>query len=109
LALTKKIKLHFKFPKIDNDKKPISPATFDKINNDLVEKFGGLSIEPPSEGFWKHEGLIYRDQTLEYIIFIPDLILEKRVRPRLEGYLKQFRKVFRQIDIFCYYYNTTAT
>ncbi len=50
-----------------NDGKQIEVAKLRRLQNSLIEEFGGLTFFPqPNEGFWHHGGVTYRD---EIIIF----------------------------------------
>jgi len=52
-----------------NDGSPIPDELFTAVKDELVSRFGGLTILPPSspaEGWWKSGGVLYRDNILIY-------------------------------------------
>ena len=82
MRLTKKVKLHYKLPKFDNDGESISGKKIRVVKNFFISKYGDLSIDSPSEGYWEDEGFVFKDVNLEYSIFIPKQKFEKQVKKK---------------------------
>lgn len=55
-----------------NDGSPIEHDKLRKIRNELIRKFGGLSISSEIEGFWYHNDIIYSDFNKIYTIVVED-------------------------------------
>lgn len=83
----KKVKLHYKLPVTFNDYTPIPPEKFVEIKNFFVDKYGGLSIESPSEGYWQENGFVFKDTNLEYSIFIPKSDFDKKVKKDISKHI----------------------
>lgn len=109
MGLTKKVKLHYKLPKFNNDGKPISGKKIKEIKNFFISKYGGLSVDSPSEGYWEDEGFVFKDVNLEYSIFIPKQKFEKQTKKEISKHITKFKKDFEQLAILCYYYDVTST
>ncbi len=49
-------------PLYDNDGRPVEPQTFQALQQQLLDQFGGLTFFPqPNEGVWTVAGLTSRD------------------------------------------------
>lgn len=107
--LTSKIKLHFKLPTTYNNKKQIPADEFIKVKNYFIDTYGGLTIDSPSAGFWKDDGIVYHDQILEYTIFIEKKIFDRKVKTSLDKQIDAFKKQFKQLEILCYYHPIMST
>ncbi len=48
-------------PLYDNDGRPVEPQTFQALQQQLLDQFGGLTFFPqPNEGFWTVAGITYQ-------------------------------------------------
>ena len=92
-----------------NDGTPVGPDQFILVKNYFLDKYGGLSIDNPSVGYWKDSGVTYTDQTMEYMILIEKTRFESDVEPVLLDEIEQFKKQFKQLEILCYYHEVTST
>ena len=109
MRLTKKVKLHYKLPKFTNDGKLISGEKTRAAKDFFISKYGGLSIDSPSEGYWDDDGFIFKDVNLEYSIFIPKQTFEKQIKKEIPTHITKFKKDFDQLAILCYYYDVVST
>ena len=107
--LEPKIKLHFKFPLEYNDHTKVPDDKFIEAKNYFVEKYEGLTITGASVGFWVHSGVEYRDETVEYFVFIEKKKFLRQVKPKLSAHIDKFKKDFEQLEILCYYHDVFAT
>jgi len=107
--LTKKIKLHYKLPVTFNDFTPIPPEKIAEVKNFFIDKYGGLSVTSPSEGYWEENGFVFKDTNLEYSIFIPKSDFDKKVKKDIPKHISRFKKDFQQLAILCYYYPVMST
>ena len=62
------IKIEITIPLFYNDKKPIEQIKLDKIKNDLLKKFGGLTISGTNNGYWLDNNKEYQDLSKTYTI-----------------------------------------
>jgi len=81
-----------------NNGEPIEEKKYNQTREDLLFKFGGLTVMPPespAEGYWRSEGIIYRDEIIIYRI----LSIEDE-----DDYFIQLKKTlcnrFKQEEIF---------
>lgn len=109
MSLTKKVKLHYKLPKFDNDGKAIPGETIQKVKNFFIIKYGGLSVDSPSEGYWEDEGFVFKDVNLEYSIFVPKQKFDKQVKKEIPAHVAKFKNDFKQLAILCYYHDVMST
>ena len=68
--LRPKVKLRFKLPTYYNDGSPIDENEFISVKNYFIGSYGGLSTGAPSSGYWMDLGVIYKDETIEYMVLI---------------------------------------
>ncbi|MDE1863588.1 MAG: hypothetical protein KGI33_11855 [Thaumarchaeota archaeon] len=106
--LHNKVKLHFKLPIFYNDGTPVESQKLANAKNYFIETYGGLTVDGESEGYWKDDGVLFKDHMMEYSVFIPQNKFNK-VRNTIPKQITRFRKEFEQIEIFCYYHNVIAT
>ncbi len=104
-----KIKSHFKFPTYYNDGSPVSPEEYLLMKDYFIEKYGGLSVDIPTLGYWKESGVVYKDETIEYVVFIEKTKFENEVESDLPNEIEQFKKRFKHLDILCYYHSVVST
>ena len=107
--LTKKVKLHYKLPKYYNNGKKIPTKKLIMVKNFFVDRYGGLSVDSPSEGYWLENGFMFKDVNYDYSIFISKTKFERSVKKQIPNHIKKFKKEFDQLAIFCYYYNVMST
>ena len=106
--LQNKVKLHFKLPIFYNDGKPVEYQKLADAKNYFIENYEGLTIDSQSEGYWRDDGMLFKDQMLEYSVFIPENKFRK-VKNIIPKQIDKFRKQFKQIEIFCYYHHVVST
>ncbi|MDE1762821.1 MAG: hypothetical protein KGH88_01065 [Thaumarchaeota archaeon] len=106
--LQKKVKLHFKLPIFYNDGKPVEPQKLANAKNYFIDTYGGLTVDGESEGYWQDQGALFKDQMLEYSVFIPRTKFSK-IKNTIPKQIDKFRNQFKQIEIFCYYHNVVST
>ena len=107
--LTKKIKLHYKLPRYFNNGKKVPTKKLVAVKNFFVDHYGGLSVDSPSEGYWEEKGFVFRDVNVEYSIFITKNKFEKNVKKEIPKHINKFKQDFKQLAIFCYYYDVMST
>lgn len=89
------IRLEITIPLFYNDKEYIPLSVLKSIRDDLIRKFGGLSVIHNNEGYWLDNGCCYQDNNDIYIVVTKELNLDW-----LEHYKKWLIKVLHQHDIF---------
>lgn len=104
--LEKKVKLHFKLPANYNDGTSIADEKLRDVKNYFVDLYGGLTVGSPSEGFWDYNGLVYKDDIIEYSIFIKKQDFERRFKKKIPQQITKFKK---QLGILCYYHDVIST
>lgn len=104
-----KIKLHFRFPLEYNDHARVPDDKFVEAKNYFIVKYEGLTITGTSIGFWIQSGVEYRDETIEYFVFIEKNKFLLEVKPNLVDNINKFKKDFRQLEILCYYHDVFST
>jgi hypothetical protein len=51
----------------------MNPAAFEDTREELIARFGGMSMSPHSiHGVWVHEGSRYEDDLLRYVVDVED-------------------------------------
>jgi hypothetical protein len=84
-------------PVYDNNKEPFEQAAFDRVRNELAEKFGGVTAfrRTPAEGLWKEDGgAVNRD---EIVIF--EVMAEGLDRAWWSHYRSGLEEEFRQQEL----------
>ncbi len=107
--LENKVKLHYKLPTNYNNGDPIPDQAIVDVKNFFVDRYEGLSVDSPSEGYWKEDGFVYQDTNLEFSIFIPKAKFERQVKREIPEHIEKFRRDFRQLAILCYYHDVVST
>ena len=106
--LCRKIKLNYKLPTNYNNGKPIPKKIITNVKRFFINKYEGLSIEGPSEGYGKQKGLIFEDRNLEFSILINKRDF-KKVKREIPILIEKFKKDFDQISILCYFFEVMST
>src|SRR6266511_87715 len=76
-------------PLYDNDGRPVEPQTFQALQQQLLQQFGGLTFFPqPNQGFWTMAGLTYRDAIVIYRVITSDAQEARRFWSALKERLK---------------------
>jgi hypothetical protein len=81
-------------PIYDNNKEPFPRAEFDRVRDELANRFGGITAfrRSPAEGVWRQgQSDVSRD---EVVIF--EVMTEQLNREWWSGYKKELEKRFRQ-------------
>jgi hypothetical protein len=92
-----------------NDGQPIPDQDIIDVKNFFVDLYGGLSVDSPSEGYWKEDGFVYQDTNLEFSILIPKTKFNRKVKKEIPKHIEKFKKDFQQLAILCYYYDVVST
>ena len=80
-----------------NDGTAIEPASFQNLQNRLLERFEGLTFFPqPNQGFWKFGNITYRDEIVIYRVISQDSAGSRAFLANLKERLK---REFRQEEI----------
>lgn len=104
-----KVKLHFKFPLAYNNGTKVPDEEFRLAKNYFIDTYEGLTVSGTATGYWKHSGLLYTDETVEYFVLIENKKFSNKVKKTLNSEIDKFRKQFKQIEILCYYHNVMST
>jgi hypothetical protein len=73
-----------------NDGRPVEAQTFQALQQQLLDQFGGLTFFPqPNQGFWTMAGLTYRDEIVIYRVIASDAQEARRFWSDLKERLKQ--------------------
>ena len=107
--LQEKVKLHYKLPTNYNDGHGIPDQDIIEVKNFFVDNYGGLSVDSPSEGYWKEDGFVYQDTNLEFSILIPKTKFNREVKKEIPKHIEKFKKDFQQLAILCYYHDVMST
>ena len=80
-------------PLYDNEGHGFGPEAFDRVRNELAEKFGGVTAfrSAPAEGLWKEGGEIVRD---EVVVF--EIMADRLERAWWAEYRAGLERRFRQ-------------
>ena len=82
-----------------NDGSDIEPEKLLLTKQELVAKFGALTVNPaPVEGVWTYEGTTYQDLLLKYILDIKEDSAE--VQKFFDAFKETLKTRFRQIDVW---------
>lgn len=81
------IKIEITIPLFYNDKTPIESFKLDKIKNDLLKQFGGLTISNQNIGYWLDDNKEYQDLSKTYTI-----ITELYNIGETESFIKSYQK-----------------
>lgn len=80
-----------------NDGTPVEKGKIDKVGEDLLEFFGGLTFFPQKiKGFWKMGNVIFRDEIVIFRVITDKPPLARRFLKRLQ---KELKKEFQQEEI----------
>jgi hypothetical protein len=82
-----------------NDGGSVEPEKLLQTKQDLVQKFGALTVDPyPVQGFWTYQGTSYQDALLRYIVDVEEDTAAVQV---FFGEFKEILKArFRQLDVW---------
>ena len=76
-------------PLYRNDGSPVEAEKFQKLQEVLLNRFGGLTFFPqPNEGFWRMAGVTYRDEIVIYRVIASAAERSRRFLENLEERLK---------------------
>ena len=89
-------KFTFLLPLIDNEGQPFSASDWDWIQDELVVRFGGWTLDGKVEGAWrdKESGRVYRDASLRYVV-----VVEEPAVSSLFAFLGEAKARFRQLAL----------
>ena len=81
-----------------NDGRPVPAELVGEAILELEERFGAASSDlRAAEGFWRHEGVRYRDELARVFVDVPDTPENRAFFEQLKERLK---RDFKQIDIW---------
>lgn len=81
-----------------NDGRPIERVKFRLTHEELLEKFGGTTVDSVRAwGHWKYRGTLYRDQLIRVRIDTADA---RDAYKFLRSYKETLKARFEQIDIW---------
>ena len=82
-----------------NDGSSVEPERLLQTKQDLVQKFGALTVDPyPVQGLWTHQGTSYQDALLRYTVDVEEDTAAVQV---FFGEFKEILKSrFRQLDVW---------
>lgn len=73
-----------------NDGAEIEPSKFQRLQQQLLEHFDGLTFFPqPNEGFWKMNEVTYRDEIVIYRVLASSVRAARRFLAQLKEQLKK--------------------
>jgi len=73
-----------------NDGRPVEPQTFQALQQQLLQQFGGLTFFPQAnQGFWTMAGITYRDEIVIYRVIMSDAQEARRFWSDFKEWLKQ--------------------
>ena len=70
----------FNLPLTDNGGQPIDSDVIIDLHRELLDKFGGFTIQPTSQGRWRSRmGTLYQEEIVTYeVAVVPDRIADLR-------------------------------
>jgi hypothetical protein len=91
-------------PLQDNEDQPVANAEFDRVFDELTERFGGVTAyqRSPAEGAWKaRPGVVSYDRVVNYEVMVPklDRAWWKAYRETLEGRFRQEKILIRATEV----------
>ncbi len=93
----KQIQIEIFLPLTDNNKIPFDEALFLETQDEILERFGGITVqETPYQGAWMHGGTLYAD-TLRCIFVVTDDT--EKTRQFLRDAKERLKVRFDQIDL----------
>ena len=84
-------------PLYDNEGRPFGTAAFDRVRNELANRFGGVTAfrRAPAEGVWKESGgVVSRDE-----IAIFEVMAERLEREWWAGFRCELERCFAQEEV----------
>ena len=84
-------------PLSDNEGRAFPRAEFERVRNELTERFGGVTafLRSPAEGAWKEdEGAVTRDRVVVY-----EVMTEQLERGWWRAYRDELARRFRQDEL----------
>ncbi len=85
-------------PQRYNDGAPVEEEKFLQTWRELVNRFGGITIElSPIKGYWKSQDKIYEDQLIRLVLDVQDTWSNRRF---MRTYKQTLKERFRQIDLW---------
>jgi hypothetical protein len=87
-------------PRADNSGQPFSHKDFDRVTNELAQRFEGVTayIRAPAEGVWKHDQKLSSDD-----IVVLEVMTEKVDLAEWSERRQQYEKGFRQEKVIVRY------
>jgi hypothetical protein len=82
-----------------NDGREIEPEKLLQTKQELVDRFGALTVHPhPVEGVWTHQGTTIQDILLKYVVDV------EQDTPTVHAFFGDFKETlkrrFQQIDVW---------
>lgn len=90
-------------PLYDNEGEAFAQEAFDRVRDELMKKFGGVTAfrSSPAEGIWKEGGRVSRDAIIIFEVMADELGREwwASYRADLEGRFRQEKMIVRATRI----------
>ena len=91
-------------PLYDNNKQPFAREDFDRVRDELVKRFGGITAfrRSPAEGLWREgQGDVSYDEVIIFEVMTERLDREwwLTYRKRLEKHFRQERIIIRATQV----------
>jgi hypothetical protein len=90
-------KFTFLIPLIDNEGQPFPASDWDWLQDELVVRFGGWTLDGRVEGAWKdsESGQVYRDRSVRYVVVVAESAVSD-----LLSFLGEVKVHFRQLALY---------
>ena len=81
-----------------NDGRPVSGELFEQTREDLIARFGGVTLNPQTIlGFWVGEGVRYENDLLRLIVDADDFPENRRF---FDSFKRTLLERFQQVEIY---------
>ncbi len=89
-------KIVFLVPLLDNDSQPFPASDWDWMQDELVARYGGWTLDGHVEGAWRDDsGQVYRDRSVRYVVVVPETAVSG-----LFSFLGDIKARFRQLALY---------
>jgi hypothetical protein len=90
-------KYTFLIPLLDNESQPFLTSDWEWLQDQLVVRFGGWSLDGRVEGAWRDEesGQVYRDNSVRYVVVVSESAV-----PGFFAFLHDVKAHFKQLALY---------